>query len=102
MSDRQVAYAARDAWSSAAIVQVLESLRLDVFSPDILLEKVLNTERSIQDMDVRSKTRRAAKLELKAIKVQEEEYNNTQEQIQQDGNSKPIELVSKKEKDRLW
>lgn len=71
LNSQQVAYAGRDAWAAAKVMDVLRETREDVFGPDALLESTLEGERGLEDMDTRARQRRAAKLELKAMADQE-------------------------------
>jgi hypothetical protein len=68
LSPAQVAYAARDAWSAAAAVQELQSKRPDVFGVEAVLHNFVKHERAVQEMEQRATIRKAARIELKALK----------------------------------
>lgn len=73
LSSAQVAYAARDAWAAAAVVDVLQQRRNDVFGVDALLNSVLREEGNLAEMDQRARARRKVKMEFKAIEEEEKE-----------------------------
>lgn len=67
LSSRQLAYAARDAWVSAAVLEEL-SLRDPIqFSTKTLLERVQKEEHSIHDLNETAMARKKAKTELQSI-----------------------------------
>jgi hypothetical protein len=51
LSDKQVAYCARDAWAGAAIVEELIARDPDTFSPDSL-KCLLENQQSVEEMTV--------------------------------------------------
>lgn len=68
LTPEQIAYAARDAWVSAAIVERLQKSNVEMFRAESLMEmEFMKKQRSVADMDTRAVQRKKAKLELKAI-----------------------------------
>ena len=64
LSSEQIAYAARDAWVGAAVVQKLEES--SSFTIDKLMEmQFMKRQRSVQDIEVRSLKRKRVRAELK-------------------------------------
>ncbi|KAL7540427.1 hypothetical protein ACHAXR_010101 [Thalassiosira sp. AJA248-18] len=62
----QIAYAARDAWVSAAIIERLQEGNKDVFRVEALIE-MMKSQRSMDVVDKRAKARKVAKLLLKEM-----------------------------------
>jgi hypothetical protein len=75
LSPVQVAYAARDAWSAAAALHELQSKRPDVFGVEAVLHNFVKHERAVQEMEQRATTRKAARIELKALKSESSELD---------------------------
>jgi len=69
LSDEQIAYAARDAWVAAAIIERLQKGSEDVFGADSLMEMdFMKNQTLMKDMDERVRKRKMLKDELKALK----------------------------------
>jgi len=67
LSDKQIAYAARDAWASAAIIHELARRDPDQFSTEVLMTRVLEGEMPIELLNTNSLARKEAKTKLKMI-----------------------------------
>mmetsp|Transcript_1819 Transcript_1819/g.4553 ORF Transcript_1819/g.4553 Transcript_1819/m.4553 type:complete len:447 (-) Transcript_1819:1914-3254(-) len=64
----QISYAARDAWVPAAIVERLQKDNIGVFRAEALMDmEFMKHQRSMDIMDERATSRKAAKLELKEM-----------------------------------
>jgi len=64
----QISYAARDAWVAAAIMEKLQSCNNDVFGAEALMGKeFMTSQRSMDVMDNRARSRKKAKVELKGL-----------------------------------
>jgi hypothetical protein len=63
----QIAYAARDAWASAAILHELAGKHPSKFSTNSLIELLLVSELSMKELDIRAKARKVAKEKLQEI-----------------------------------
>jgi ribonuclease D len=61
LTDKQIDYAARDAWASAAILQELHRRDPKTYSPQSLLDLVAPDEIGMKEMDVRARARKDAK-----------------------------------------
>ena len=68
LTDAQLAYCARDAWVGAAVAAELEALLPQTFSP-IILQNRLQSQRSVQDLLDRQRTRRQAQKLLLALRT---------------------------------
>lgn len=66
LSDKQVAYCARDAWAGAAIVEELIARDPDTFSPDSL-KCLLENQQSVEEMTVLAMERKLARTELTSL-----------------------------------
>ena len=77
LSDEQIAYAARDAWVAAAIIERLQNGNEAVFGADSLMEMdFLKDQTLMKDMDERVRKRKILKDELKALKDKQREGDN--------------------------
>jgi ribonuclease D len=63
----QIAYAARDAWASAAILDQLAEKDPSKFSSEALIKLILTDELSMKELDTRAKGRKLAKTKLQEI-----------------------------------
>jgi hypothetical protein len=61
LTDKQIDYAARDAWASAAILEELGRRDPKTYSPQSLLDLVAPDEIGMKEMDVRARARKDAK-----------------------------------------
>ena len=69
LSDEQIAYAARDAWVAAAIIERLQQGNADVFGADSLIEMdFMRNQTPLKDMDERIRKKKMLKDELKVLK----------------------------------
>ena len=69
LSDEQIAYAARDAWVAAAIIERLQKGNEEVFGADSLMEMdFMRNQTLMKDMDERVRKKMILKDELKALK----------------------------------
>lgn len=66
LSDKQIAYCARDAWAGAAIVDELNSRDPDTFCP-LRLQSLLQNQQSIEEMTVLAMERKSARTELTGL-----------------------------------
>jgi hypothetical protein len=86
LSSKQIAYAARDAWVSAAVLAELSQRDPEQFSTEALLKRVGTLEKSIHELDEKAKARREAKIKLLAIIGKKDERINrkdlTSEQLE--------------------
>lgn len=77
LSDEQIAYAARDAWVAAAIIERLQNGNEAVFGADSLMEmEFMKDQTLMKDMDERVRKRKILKDELKALKDKQREGDN--------------------------
>jgi ribonuclease D len=67
LTEKQIVYAARDAWAAAAIMDHLASVDESVFGPRALAERLQSFELSLGDICRRQKNRKQAKALLSAI-----------------------------------
>lgn len=67
LTNEQIAYAARDAWASAAVMHELQLRDPTTYSIERLLQQVLEEEIDIQELDARASARREAELEVQDI-----------------------------------
>lgn len=74
LSRQQVQYAARDAWAGAAVMYDLAERYPDIFSPDRILS-LLKNERPIEQVHKRAARRKSARLQLKEIHEQYQQYS---------------------------
>lgn len=69
LSDEQIAYAARDAWVAAAIIERLQEGNAEVFGADSLMQMdFMQNQTTMKDMDKRVREKKILKDELKALK----------------------------------
>lgn len=69
LTEEQIAYAARDAWVSAAIIERLQKANEEVFATDALRKMDFMTNQTkMKDMDERVRERKVLKDELKELK----------------------------------
>eukprot|EP00550_Attheya_septentrionalis_P000603 CAMPEP_0198283570 /NCGR_PEP_ID=MMETSP1449-20131203/3143_1 /TAXON_ID=420275 /ORGANISM="Attheya septentrionalis, Strain CCMP2084" /LENGTH=326 /DNA_ID=CAMNT_0043980239 /DNA_START=128 /DNA_END=1105 /DNA_ORIENTATION=- len=68
LTNKQVAYGARDAWAGAAILFDLAERDPNAFGSDAILSLLKATERPIHEVHLRAQQRKAAKLKVKAMK----------------------------------
>lgn len=69
LTNREVAYAARDAWAAAAILHRLDGLDIDRFSPESLIARLDQEElRSIEHISDRSAQRKTMRTEWKELR----------------------------------
>ena len=81
LSDEQIAYAARDAWVGAAIVERLQKGNREVFGVESLIQMdFMKNQTNMKDMDVRVRKRKILKDELKAIKNKQKENDCVEKQ----------------------
>jgi hypothetical protein len=72
LSDEQIAYAARDAWVAAAIIERLQKSNEEVFGNDSLMEMdFMRNQTPLKDMDERVREKKILKDALKALKNEE-------------------------------
>ena len=64
LTKAQLAYCARDAWAGAAIVEKLARLDPATFSPEALVNRLQRTERPIQEVFERHRTRKRCKRQI--------------------------------------
>lgn len=75
LSDEQIAYAARDAWVAAAIIERLQKGNEEVFGADSLMEMdFMKNQTLMEDMDERVRKKKVLKDELKALKNKQRDY----------------------------
>jgi ribonuclease D len=74
LTDDQIAYAARDAWASAAILHELAERDPKTYSTQSLLDLVLAEECSVDHLDARAVARKEAKTKLFEIIRKEGEH----------------------------
>jgi len=67
ISTRQIAYAARDAWVAAAVVNELARRDPRQFSTSALWNRILEHELPIQMLEEKAAARKAAKLQLQSV-----------------------------------
>lgn len=68
LTPEQISYAARDAWVSAAIIELLHKKNADTFRAESLMSmEFMKSQRNMVDVDSRALERKKAKTELKAI-----------------------------------
>jgi len=67
LTNKQLAYCARDAWAGAAVMDVLMQRRPDVFGIEEIMSLVNAQERSMEDIDQRARSRKQAKIALKNL-----------------------------------
>lgn len=67
LSNKQLAYCARDAWAGAALMDVLMQRRPDIFAIDEVMSLVNSQERDLEDIDQRARSRKKAKIALKKL-----------------------------------
>jgi hypothetical protein len=80
LTEEQIAYAARDAWVSAAIIERLQKANEEVFATDELRKMDFMTNQTkMKDMDERVRERKALKDELKELKNKQKDDSNTSE-----------------------
>ncbi len=80
LTEEQIAYAARDAWVSAAIIERLQKANEEVFATDALRKMDFMTNQTkMKDMDERVRERKALKDELKELKNKQKDDSNTSE-----------------------
>lgn len=75
LSMQQVEYAARDAWAGAAVMDDLAERHPDMFAPERILS-LLKDERPIQQVHKRAARRKKARIQLKEILNQYEQYSS--------------------------
>lgn len=66
LSDKQIAYCARDAWAGAAIVEELKARDPETFSPHHL-QNLLEGQQSIEEMTALAMERKSARTELTSL-----------------------------------
>ena len=77
LSDEQIAYAARDAWVAAAIIERLQNGNEAVFGADSLMEmEFMKDQTLMKDMDERVRKRKMLKDELRALKDKQRDGDN--------------------------
>lgn len=67
LSEQQLHYSARDAWAAVALMEKLRSKRPDVFGSKGSLFKMLESERTMQEIDERARKRKEVKSAYKQI-----------------------------------
>ena len=68
----QISYAARDAWTAAAVMERLQLMNNEVFGADSLSEMdFMKSQRSVDVMDERARLRKEAKMEMKEFQEKE-------------------------------
>jgi hypothetical protein len=67
LTDKQIDYAARDAWASAAILEELGRRDPKTYSPQSLMDLVAPDEIGMKEMDVRARARKVAKTQYFGI-----------------------------------
>ena len=87
---KQVAYAARDAWTAVAVVEILGRERPGVFGAEALM-RVVEGERKLWNLEGRAGRRRKAKVEWKVLR------NGGVE-----GEDKDVVAVRRRRKNEAW
>ena len=81
LSDEQIAYAARDAWVGATIVERLQESNNEFFGVDSLIQMdFMKNQTNMKDMDVRVRKRKILKDELKAMRDKQKENDCVEKQ----------------------
>jgi hypothetical protein len=78
LSDKQIVYAARDAWAAAAIVDRLSSIDATRFGPHALSLQLETSQLSLTELSRRRKNRKQAKALLSAILPRRDQGVNTE------------------------
>ena len=74
LSDEQIAYAARDAWVAAAIIERLQKGNEEVFGTDSLMKSdFMKNQTPVKDMDERKREKKRLKNKLKARKKRQKD-----------------------------
>ena len=88
----QIAYAARDAWVSAAIVDLLQKHDNKIFGVETLMEmECMRSQRDLNELDERATHRKAAKIALKEI-VERQKADGVEKAISEEDDVRKQEL----------
>jgi hypothetical protein len=83
LSDEQIAYAARDAWVAAAIIERLQKGNEEVFGTDSLMEMdFMMNQTPLKDMDERVRKKKILKDGLKALRNRQKDDDGVENKEQ--------------------
>ena len=82
LSLEQIAYAARDAWVAAALVQRLQETGDERYQTENIAS-LLRDQRLLEEMDARATARKEARIELKELKASEDRTEDDEVRMQE-------------------